>query len=497
MPARSDDVLAAARDAIACGKPIPDRGVLEEAARGGDVEAQYLLGMALRDEPETGPAEEWLGKAAAAGHREAMHQLGEWMLSRFDEEHHVDLLDPALHPEPRSRDIRDRLEYEAGLSPAERARFAEGSALRDRATRWLAAAAEAGDAEASGTLADFLSRQGTEEGRRDAVRWYERAANLGDVLSMETFARILKSGSRVPADPAAAQRWFEKAAARFEEAARRGDRFGAIATSHLAEFHLRGDGVPRDVERAVALFEESAARGYGWGLLTLGECYERGDGVPRDLARAEACYARSFDVEPDAYAKRRLDDVREEIRREADTTRIGGVAVSRALLPAAEGGDPDAIFAIARALETEGDRDEAASWMRRAALAGHAVAAFTLALENGMGWPDEENDGAEGRRWLRLAAANGYVTAWHVLGEQHLDPDAKRLDPGLGHAWIELGSRERNAHPAVTATILRSQAKARAADVWAALSDEQRERSRALVERCDAGPPHRLPDEVS
>jgi TPR repeat protein len=430
-----------------------------------------------------------LVRMAEAGDREAMHALGEWMLEQFDDDHYHELLDPASLPLPLSAEQVLILEQQARLTKKERARLLDQRALRDEGLRWLRAASEKDDAEACVVLADFLSRSGDEALRAEALRWYERAARLGDILSMATLGSHLKQGWGAPANPTLAREWYAQAAAGFEAAVKRDDAFAPAAMSALAQQLLEGDGLPPDPERAVALLEEAASRGYHWALLRLGEAYEHGRGVARDLELARRAYERAVAAGVDPYAKLRLDHLERARLESLTTTPIGEAHVPTDLLRAAEAGDPQKMWEVARALGDEAEFEAAVHWTQRAAEAGHALAAFMMAFEVKA---DEEK-----ARWRRRAAGLGHVTALHMLGDSWLETEQGAADPAYGYAWIELATRERYGEPAALAATHKAQARARAADVWESMTAEQRERASDILRRCDAGPPYRLPDELS
>lgn len=445
------------------------QGALEALASSGNADAAHRLGVAAWRGDEDVSPEPWLRAAAEAGHREAMHALGEWHLEQFDEEH----FDSSPDAERRAHAVAQR-------------------ATRDQGVRWLAAAAERGDVDAAVTLADFLSRSGAEF-QAEAARWHRHAAELGDALSMARIARLLADGTGLPADAQASEDWYRRAADAFAKAAEADDAFAPFAMCQLAELSLRGHGVPQDTARAVALYERAAETGHHWAMLALGTLYERGDGVARDRQRALHWLQRAVAAGGDPYARSRLDDLRAEAKQEEETALVDGVRVDRALLARAEGGDAAALGAVALALDREGS-PAAPEWQRRAAYAGDPDAAFRLFLA-ALG--DDGRTSEEAKAWRRRAAVGGYVSALHMTGEELLDPDSGVPgDPVLGYAWLVVASRERNAYPRAVAALHRAQAAARARDVAEQLTAAQRTEADAIVARCDAGPPFRLPDEV-
>lgn len=60
-----------------------------------------------------------------------------------------------------------------------------------------------------------------------------------------------------------------------------------MAATYLAEMYLRGEGVPRNVEKGLALLELAVSRGDSTAAFNLGALHRTGDrGVPVDLARS-------------------------------------------------------------------------------------------------------------------------------------------------------------------------------------------------------------------
>jgi tetratricopeptide (TPR) repeat protein/DNA-binding XRE family transcriptional regulator len=89
----------------------------------------------------------------------------------------------------------------------------------------------------------------------------------------------------------------------------------------------------------------------------------------------------------------------------------------RRLLPRARGGDPAAMYDLARVLRKSGRPDEAELWLRRAAEVGHPGALYNL---GNLAYEDGRRDEAE--RFLRSAAHAGHPDAmyqlWSLLREE-------------------------------------------------------------------------------
>ena len=222
-----------------------------------------------------------------------------------------------------------------GIASFRSGRFAE--AYRD----WTGAAA-AGSGRAARLLGVMYdSGEGVPQDRGQALRWYERAAELGDVGGMFNVAVSYDSGTGIVRDAATAARWYARAAARhfgraeynlalmyesgdgvrrspaaaarlFRDAA--GDGIAA-ARSHLpvtrevtlqlpppdddALFHDAQRALlsrtPEDATRAAALFRQAAQRNDPAGQMAaydLAWCYENGIGVAVDRSQAYALYGR-------------------------------------------------------------------------------------------------------------------------------------------------------------------------------------------------------------
>jgi TPR repeat protein len=67
----------------------------------------------------------------------------------------------------------------------------------------------------------------------EAVRWYRKAAELGDSMAAVTLGQMYKEGERVPKDYAEAAKWFEKGG-------------GAAGEVELGRLYRDGLGVPQD-----------------------------------------------------------------------------------------------------------------------------------------------------------------------------------------------------------------------------------------------------------
>jgi uncharacterized protein len=179
-------------------------------------------------------------------------------------------------------------------------------------------------------------------------------------------------------------------------------RLGLIFAQGLA-------GAPRNDARAFELFGKAAAAGNQRAQINLGILYFRGQGVSRDLIQSRAWLEK-----------------------------------------AAAGGDPFALYALARAMEdSQGlagpDLVRAADLYRRAAEKGHPVAAlrYALALSEGTG---VKRDPAAAQRLLLQAEQSGMPEAALALGDlaartpASRDKAANQKVVQLAVSWYEVAA---------------------------------------------------------
>ena len=188
-------------------------------AEEGDADAQFLMGYMVFGEKRIDfkTACEWLHRAAAQGHPEAMFEL-----SRIDES-------------------RDRANTGPPRSEVQRALLRSAAAL--------------GSVRAQAELARHLEtgHGGFAQDGAEARVWCARAAEGGDVRSQSRLGSMMLRGEGGPALPDQGVVWLERAAAS-DRSPRLMDAFqasGALQT--LARLFQRGiPGVPADPERAAA-----------------------------------------------------------------------------------------------------------------------------------------------------------------------------------------------------------------------------------------------------
>jgi TPR repeat protein len=121
----------------------------------------------------------------------------------------------------------------------------------------------------------------------EAVKWYRKAAEQGDLNGQAALGVMYAFGHGVPRDDGAAFTWYLAAA----------EQGSALAQSNLGALYLAG-GVRQDYAEAMKWFEKAAAQRDGRAQANIGSMYENGKGVTRDYAEALKWYreaAGNFD----------------------------------------------------------------------------------------------------------------------------------------------------------------------------------------------------------
>ena len=133
-------------------------------------------------------------------------------------------------------------------------------------------------------LADSRCRaMGTARDEKLAARWYQKAADQGDVYSQACLATLYRDGRGLAQDFQQAASWYAKAA----------DQGYAWAQMNLGLLYAEGKGVPLDYAKAISFFRKAAERNDSYAQYNLGWVYESGKGVPKDTQQAIEWYSKA------------------------------------------------------------------------------------------------------------------------------------------------------------------------------------------------------------
>ena len=208
----------------------------------------------------------------------------------------------------------------------------------------------------------------------------------------------------------------------------------------VAEIYSRGLGVPRDMTEATFWYKAAAESGDLAARLKYALLLLEGRYVNRDRVRARELMKMAADGGNSSaqfnYGQMLITD------------HPGAEGIRKALphmRQAAENGIADAQFALAQ-IYAHGvglggaDREEARSWMLRAARSGYDTAQLDLAvwLIDGIGG---DTDYEAGFSWMRRAANTGNVMAQNRLSHLYINAIGTRPDPIEAAKWYIVSRR--------------------------------------------------------
>lgn len=121
---------------------------------------------------------------------------------------------------------------------------------------------------------------------RDAVAWFQKAAQRGYAPAQVNLAVIYENGWGVPQNYGTALHWLQEAAAQKYPA----------AYYNLGELFFKGAGVKQDYTEAARYFQLGADAGDSYAQTNLGYLYDRGLGVPRNLDTAIVWYKKAAEA---------------------------------------------------------------------------------------------------------------------------------------------------------------------------------------------------------
>jgi len=132
----------------------------------------------------------------------------------------------------------------------------------------------------------------------EAMRWYRKAADLGNANAMENIGMLYRTGQGVVRDDAEALRWWRKAA----------DLGDANAMNQIGGAYRDGRGINRDYIEAMRWFRPSADRGNMHAMTAIGFLYQHGLGVNLDYIEAIRWYRKAAAL-GDVRARQRLQEL--------------------------------------------------------------------------------------------------------------------------------------------------------------------------------------------
>lgn len=265
------------------------------------------------------------------------------------------------------------------------------------------------DADGEGEIEALAlgNRYFNEKNYAEAVKYYRKAAELGNAYAQTTLGWMYDQAKGVRRNYAEAAKWYRKAA----------EQGNNVAQNNLGTLYYNGQGVKRNYSEALKWFRKAADHGiaaaYGW----LGDMYYNGQGVKKNYGESAKWYRKAAE-QGYAYAQNELGVL---YYNGQGVKRNYGEALKWFRKAADQGNEASYGWLGSMYYEGQGvkkDYSEAAKWFRKGAERGDEGSQFYL------GWMYEDGtyvgkDDAEAAKWYRKAAAQGNKEAKEKL--QYLD----------------------------------------------------------------------------
>jgi len=366
-----------------------------------------------------------------------------------------------------------------------------GDSIDTHGEKWFEAAlakAQAGDTDYQyGVGMLYADGIGAAKDPSAAFRWFERAAQQGNIRAISAVGAAYATGDGVEVDYKAAKRYLLKAE-------RKGD---ARAMERIGYLYENGLGVKKSLPIAIAKYEKSAERGNSAAMTALGRLLENGIGMDADLTKAAAWY-RSAVANDSAVAQRKLAEflfLGKGVEKDwPEALRLARLASNQ--------GDADAVALLGRAYEdgwgVEPDGEKAKELYQKAVDKGSALGKSYLAnleaeaqYRNGLKTMEGSGtvqDFAAAKLWFEKAAAQDNVGAMEELGflyERGLGCDVdipkakewyeKAAEKGNAAAMVGLGKMYFRGYDGIAQDYAQSLAWfKRAASIWRTAPEESR-----------------------
>ena len=229
--------------------------------------------------------------------------------------------------------------------------------------------------------------------RKEALRWYFKAAEQGHDDAQWLVGNMYSSGDGVEKNYYRAKEWYEKAANTGNE----------LAQQALGRLYAEGKGVSKNYSTAIKWFKEAIERGSSGALLALGSMYETGKGVAKDQNRATELYQKAAS--------------------------LGGYVATKLIesLDLAQKGDAGAQYWVGfhwiGGFGFVEDVDEGLRWYHKAAAQGHAHTINALGEMYKDGWKVSQ-DYVLAHAWYNIGASLG-----DEKSKRERDSLARRMTP--------------------------------------------------------------------
>ncbi len=244
---------------------------LHQKAEAGDSGAQYELGLYAEQREEYREAFKWFQLAAKQGLNGAQVDLAYLYVTGFGTEKD---LEQAVHwYRLAAAQGNPNGEYSLGICYLHGEGIEQNSAL---ARKWISLAFSHGDGARSLNATGLTYEIGPERDLDEALKWYQKAAEMGCREAQFNVCRLTAQGLVSPADYKHATDWCTTLA-------ESGDPWGEYGLARMFE---KGVAMQPDLKKAAEWYTKSAEQGNPAAQFELAALYSQGKGVQKDLGEA-------------------------------------------------------------------------------------------------------------------------------------------------------------------------------------------------------------------
>lgn len=292
----------------------------------------------------------------------------------------------------------------------------------EAAIKYFEKAARLGNVHAQYMLGKiYLDRDSGYENVEQAILWLTKAADNGNRLAQYALGKLFRDGGHVEKD-------IEKAIAMFTLSAKQDNQYAAYA---LGKLYLKDEDVPKDAEEAVKWLTIASNLGNQFAQYTLAKLYYIGMEIPKDIPKALELFIKSVS-QNNMFAQYQLGKL---YLSGEDVTKNVDEAI-KWLTSSAEQDNQHAQYWLGK-LYLQGedvpkDVEEAIKWLTAAAKQGNQYAQYALGKLYLLGY-DVPRDRETALYWFTLSAEQGNIYAQFFL--DHWD---EFRDPSLFFAATRL-----------------------------------------------------------
>ena len=253
----------------------------------------------------------------------------------------------------------------------------------------------------------YMEGDGTDKNPHEAIRCYEKGAELGNAYSANKLGNIYYNGKSVAENPHKAFEFYKRAVEL--------DGNYIQAVTNLAWCYRKGYGTDKNSAKAFELYKRAAQEGDADAMTVVGYMLHVGEGVHQDKQEAFTWTKKAAEA-GDVQAMKNLAYA----YKEGDSTSKNISKATEWYTKATEAGDTDSLNELGRIFFVAGDYQKSAAYFKKSAEAGNGEGMFYIGMyySNGYGgFPQNERLSFQ---WYLRAAEAGYVTGMNAVGHCYM-----------------------------------------------------------------------------